>query len=249
MSYYEDYDDDIDEPFFENDDCTDTLNQLKVEIEQSVKQEIKEELAYLRKENEELKDIKKKFDVIKTEYDKKQREMDETIKNTEQKFAKIKLNELMKLFAFEAWGIGSNYVYLPKCNKCDGYRNVKVQLPSGNMVKDACTVCGKQKERYYPERNTLHKITDRYDLKAHYLQENHSDCFEFDTAVKYLKTVEEAIKMNACDIYSHVIFRTKEEAQKVCDILNNQNGITPEWIYTIDGKVLNEFKETNNNGQ
>ena len=247
MSYYNDYEEfDDDEPFFENDECTDTLNKLKAEIEWSVKQEIKEELAFLRKENEELQGIKERFDAIKAEYAEKQRKMNETIKNAEKKFATAKLNELMKFFTIKAWAIDSMTVYLPKCNKCNEYREIDIRLPSGKEVKDECPTCGKGKKRYYIRPYDLCEINDYSNFEAFYLERDGDN--SFGPTKRKLKTADGIDYTDTFDIEYNILLRTKEEAQKVCDTLNSKEGVTSDWIYNSSGIVFDKFKELTNNG-
>ena len=63
MSYWDD------EDYFEPSEFDEKIEELKEELRNSVRQEIKDEVERLRKENEELRDIKDNFSVIKADFE------------------------------------------------------------------------------------------------------------------------------------------------------------------------------------
>ena len=58
-----------DEDYFEPSEFDEKIEELKEELRNSVRQEIKDEVERLRKENEELRDIKDNFSVIKADFE------------------------------------------------------------------------------------------------------------------------------------------------------------------------------------
>ena len=245
---YYDYPED---EFWPEGEYQEQVDALKDAIRDSIKSEILEEMNRLRVENEKLQGIKEHFEEVKQDYERKKAECDRIVCNAEQNAKRMRLSELMKEHKVIKWKITWEYVYGPKCDKCDSDREVEVKLPSGKIVKDSCGCKTDSKRYYYPKRYILSKFTDRYGdgrITAHYSEENSYN--EKDTYYElYTCTVcdnftddkkKKAIE-NLSDEVKSILFNEEEECQEVCDRLNKDLG---DHLYTHDGTRIEEYMKT-----
>lgn len=162
------------EEFYPESEYQEQIDALKEVIKSSVKSEILEEMNRLRAENEKLQGIKEHFEEVKKDYEKKKDECDRIIRNAEYNAKKMRLADLMKDHKVIKWKVSWEFVYGPKCDKCDSDRAIEIKLPSGKIVKDSCKCKTDSKRYYYPKRYVLSEFTDRYGdgkITAHYSEE------------------------------------------------------------------------------
>lgn len=197
------------------------IEELKNELRESVKKEVKDELEKLREENKKLQEIKENFESIKEDYERKKAECKSAIKKAGAKAGRARLKELMEQFKTVMWSANWSYKYKKKCDKCDKYRKVKVTLPSGNVVDDDCK-CAKRKKTYQPKENLLYMLSDTGGEITGWYKEI-ADGY-FDTVgrsayviVDYNKDFKELEKS-----LWHTFFTTKEECQEFCDYMNRK---------------------------
>lgn len=236
------------EEFYPESEYQEQIDALKEAIKKSVKSEILEEMNRLREENEKLQGIKEHFEEVKKDYEKKKDECDRITRNAEYNAKKMRLADLMKDHKVIKWKIAWEYVYGPKCDKCDSDREVEVKLPSGKTVKDSCGCKTDSKRYYYPKRYILSEFTDRHGdgrITAHYSEENSYNkqdtyyelytctvCDNF-TDAKKKKAIE-----NLSDEVRSILFNEEEECQKVCDKLNEGLG---NFLYKNNGESIKEY--------
>lgn len=236
------------EGFYTESEYQEQIDALKEAIKNSVKSEILEEMNRLRAENEKLQAIKEHFEEVKKDYEKKKDECDRITRNAEYNAKKMRLADLMKNHKVIKWKITWEYVYGPKCDKCDSDRTVDVKLPSGNTVKDSCGCKTDSKRYYYPKRYILSEFTDRYRdgrITAFYTEKNSYNekdsyyelytctvCDNFTNAEKK-KAIE-----NLSDEVRKILFDEEEECQKVCDKLNEGLG---NFLYKNNGESIKEY--------
>ena len=174
-----------DEDYFEPSEFDEKIEELKDELRQSVKKEIKDELEKLRKENKKLQDIKENFESVKKDYERKKTECDRVIQNAEHKAKQARLKELMEQFKIVLWSATWDYQYKKKCDKCNIQRYVKVALPSGKMTNDDCE-CGIGKLVYYPQEQRLYRLSDAYQQLMAWYSSNADDDFVYTENVKII---------------------------------------------------------------
>lgn len=107
------------EEFYPESEYQEQIDALKEVIKSSVKSEILEEMNRLRAENEKLQGIKEHFEEVKKDYEKKKDECDRIIRNAEYNAKKMRLADLMKDHKVIKWKVSWEFVYGPKCDKCD----------------------------------------------------------------------------------------------------------------------------------
>lgn len=229
---YDFYDD-----YFESDEFEEKIEELKESLRESVKDEIKEELERLRKENQELKEVRDNWEEIKEKYRNKERELQRKMLTVEQEAKKARLNEL-----FEASGMcmvlyrtDHKYVREPKCDKCDESRIIHFKSPSGRSLSEICE-CNKTFVKHIPREYSLVKFSvnkssfgDKRPLRMYFVPSNTGNEFScYDSKVEYIYNGEpfEEITINETSLF----FKTEEECQAYCNYLNKKNGITEEMI-------------------
>ena len=144
MNYYNDW--------FGNDWCGETRDEewaLIDAIKNSVRDDIKQEMERLRKENAELQQYKKErqeVENIKKFYESRLQTQIEAYKR-ELRTAKIK--ELFGDYIVIGWGVTWKKKLPPKCDQCDSERRIHFKSPSGKDFTEPCQ-CAKGKMEYSP---------------------------------------------------------------------------------------------------
>lgn len=240
------YDCPEDDEFYTESEYQEKIDALKEAIRSSVKSEIQEEVNRLRAENEKLQGIKEHFEELKNDYERKKSECDRAIRNAEYNAKTARLAELMKDHKVIKWKIEWEHVYGPKCSKCDSSRMVRIKLPSGNTVSDACECRTESKRYHYPKMYVLYEFSDGFrsgEIIAHYLEKKSGNgtyyglhditvCDKFTPEEK--KKAVETLSDNVTDI----LFDQEEECQKVCDQLNESIG---NFLYKRNGESITEY--------
>lgn len=217
MSYY---DEDF---YYQPSEFEQQVDELKETLMNSVKDEFKEEMDRLKKENAELQEVKKKMKEIEQEYANKKRELDWERKDLEIKVRRERLAELMKGFEVQLYTIGSKGYKAPKCDKCDEKRRIHYTTPLGRETYETCD-CDKRISVYEPVPIML-KSFSIYDGKGNAWYEvkdlnsryEHLSYYEDSIHGKELITSEEQFE-NASTWKP--LLQTKELAQKYCDYIN-----------------------------
>lgn len=221
------------------------INELKESLSKYIKSEFVEEMERLRKENKNLQGIKEHFEQIKRDYERKKAECDRAICKAEQNAKKMKVNELMDHYKIFIWSTTYEYLYGPKCDKCDKNRKLEVILPSGKKVKDECECSMSRAKVIIPERMVMYEIADRdREIVAWYRAcgEKHDRYFtlEYASSVFFKKTIKPGTSFEEIEKIENqweVMFATEEECLAYCKYLNDKNGVTSDVIYKIDGEL------------
>jgi hypothetical protein len=229
-----------DEDYFGPSEFDVKIEELKNELRESVKKEVKDELEKLREENKKLQGIKENFESIKKDYGRKKAECESAMRNAETKARQARLKELMEQFKVVLWSVKRNFQYKEKCDRCDSDREVKIKLPSGRMTYDDCK-CGTRKKVYYPDMEILYELSDEYQgIKTWYRAANDKE--ESDLTMCSCTTyVEEIVDhnkdFNEIDAEDNIFFATKEECQEFCDYMNRKEE-NSGYDYDLAGKLI-----------
>lgn len=234
------------EEFYPESEYQEQIDALKEAIKNSVKSEILEEMNRLRSENEKFQGIKEHFEEVKKDYEKKKGECDRIVRNAEYNAKKMRLVDLMKDHKVIKWKITWEYVYGPKCDKCDSNREVEVKLPSGKIVKDLCRCSTDSKRYYYPKRYILSEFNDRYGggkITAHYSEERsgndtYYELYSSTVCDKYTEDRKKEAIESLSDEVRDILFSEENECQKVCDRLNAGLG---NFLYKNNGESVKEY--------
>jgi hypothetical protein len=231
------------EDYYEPSEFDEKVEEFKDYLRQSIKEETKNEIEKLRKENESLQEIKRNWDNLVKEYEDKKRELGYKIRECESKAASKRLETL-----FEETGMNVimykpdyNHVYGKKCNKCDDDRYIHFSSPSGKDYIEDCE-CAKTFLRFSPQEFRLVEFRrNRYRGEKPMLfwferYKTYSD--DYDGYTYESSDVENHVyesKDNFDELYETygqysrgLYFKTKEDCQKYCDWLNEKSGATDD---------------------
>lgn len=218
MSYY---DEDF---YYEPSEFEQQVDELKEALINSVKDEYKEEMGRLRKENAELQKVKRDFESIKLEYKNKHRELQYEKSNLEQIVRKERLDKLMKGFEVEYYTVEGHSVQKPKCDKCNEHRRIPYTTPLGRETYENCS-CN---ERTYIKKPTpilLYTLSIRNgEAQAWYKLQRDDDYLRYYSESMNGKAVITSEEQFENIEYEYkTLFATKELAQKYCDYKNKQD--------------------------
>lgn len=226
------------EPYYEPSEFDKKVEEFKDYLRESVKKETQELIEKLQKENAELRDVRDNWESVKRNYENKKRELQKEISNCKYEAARMRLEELfefcgMNVILYRPTG---EYVYNPKCNKCDNDRYIHFKSPSGKDYKEDCT-CAKRFWKYKPEpyycsefRVNRRSDTVKFPIMMwfkKYKDYNHDyDGYTYDSSnfCRFIYNGEDFETVESNDKYAY--FRDEEKCQEYCDYLNKKNGIT-----------------------
>ena len=200
------------------------VEEWKATLRESVKNEYKEEMDRLRKENAELRDIKNEWKERTAELDRKKYEMEMTISEAEKKAKRARLTELLKPLCETAYGYEYEYKYVrDKCDKCDKYGYIHYKSPQGHDVKEQCD-CSKKICVYHPVEAKVVKISQ------HRYQKEPSIVFQFPRRTEEIdnddicetREIYRGQEFKDIHAWSGIIFLNKQDCERFCEYLNNK---------------------------
>lgn len=244
MSWY-------DEDFYcEPSEFEEQMDEFKESLAKSVKAEFLEEMEKLKKENKNLQGIKANFEQVKRDYERKQQECERVMREAEARAKRMRVRELMENYEIFLWGVTWEYLYGPKCDKCNKNRDIEITLPSGKVVTDDCECSKNRAKVMMPRRMVLYELADRNSkIVAWY-----TSCGKEDDRYYKLDCASSVVSKNIIepgtsfdeveklDDERDVMFRTREECLAYCEYLNEKNLVPTDTVYTFDGSIL-ERKE------
>lgn len=234
-----------DQEFYESSQYADEIEALQSAIRSSIRKEVLEEMNRLQEENKKLQGIKEHFESVKRDYERKKSECDRIIANAEYNARTARFSELMKDHKAIRWKVDWKLAYGVKCDMCDDSRHIKITLPSGRVVEDSCKCNTKSRRLFYPAPRALYEISDRNGLMGWYKECTSSDGGKYYTISDGYLTICDGnskkamgkLKRHKEEGIENALFDNKEECQKICDELNEEQG-HPEWIYALDGTPI-----------
>jgi hypothetical protein len=203
--------------------------ELKDGALKGLKQDIKDKLDRLEKENNELQDIKNNWNRLEKEYKEKVRELENYKDNVKREAYRLPLEEMMKNFQEEYFVVNQKYEKVDKCNKCNDDRKLILTDAYGRETKINC-VCDKSEytgykveSRYIVGISSIAKRDSKPKLWVYFSYQkgdrNDDGYYRCSTYLDDEKIVdfEKAIKNNQTNDY---LFKDKKEAQKYANYLN-----------------------------
>ena len=225
---YPDYDDFYGEPSeFEM-----QISEFKDSLKQSVSHEWIDKMNALEKENAELQEVKRNFEAIKSDYEKKKRECEwekeRVIKNAEYEARRARLRDLMKDVQKIFWDVSYTYKYGAKCDKCNDNRQISYKTPSGKEAFEDCE-CAKRIQIIEPRMQMLYEIAlrDRNGSTVQtWFQEHKGDDDDYYTRTDYfgekivIEDDADFTKLNLDDM-NKFYFCSYEKCEDFCDWYNS----------------------------
>ncbi|MGG4504081.1 hypothetical protein [Paenibacillus polymyxa] len=191
----------------------------------AMKDEHKQEIARLRKENAELQLVKSQLQTMKIEHRQKMHEFDMQKQDLERKVRRERLDTLMEDFIVELWVPESDYKLGEKCEKCDDNRRFHYKTPMGRDNSETCG-CAVKIPYYKPELYTVYSFGTKDDgkkLRPWYRKKyRDQDYYESDSsyaadAIYNGETFEE-FRVKSANEY-RAFFKDKDDCQAYCEWL------------------------------
>lgn len=217
------------------------IQEFKELLKRTVKNEFLEEMERLRKENKKLQGIKDNFEQVKRDYEKKKRDCEIAISKAEDNARRARLHEIMQVLRVNLWQTYPVRAYIPKCEKCNVYRHIKVALPSGKEADDDCG-CNESKVILVPREESLYEFTDSrahdHKITAWYVEKdgNGEEYYKSTTVPKGVVDHNRSFE-SIMEEPRHIFFTTLEECQEFCDYYNRKIG-SEDYKYERDGKKI-----------
>lgn len=216
MDYYE-------EDFYhEPSEFEQKVDELKESLMESVKKDYIDEMNRLKKENDELQEVKKNMDKLESEHKDKLYALDRERRDLEYKVRRERLSSLVG--AVEYFTVGSKSKYKPKCEKCDDRRRIKYKTPSGKDAYETCE-CSESIQIYEPIPITMCEFSIRsgegyawYQVREHGRDEYLK---YYDDSISGQELITDEKQFEGIGYAYRTLFKTEELAQKFCDFKNN----------------------------
>lgn len=226
---YYDYDDYFREPS----DFEMQVEEFKDALRDSVKDEIKNRIESLENELAALKEFKDERYKFIHEYESKIREAQKEAsdakrfaKESEEKWKKARLHELLGDYLTVGWRVDYKWEYGEKCDKCDDDRKIHFTSPQGKEYTEEC-VCAKKYFKYFPKEATISKMyvkkrNFRYDdngetnfyCRYYTVVENDTETDLYESAAEvYTSSDIDFEKVNSY----RAVFLNEEDCKKYCD--------------------------------
>lgn len=199
------------------------VDEFKESLMKGVKAEFLEEMESLRKENAELQDVKKNFESIKSDYKRKENELNRFKSTLESQVRREHWTELLKDQEVVMYKPVTKYEQGEKCDKCDDYRYFHYTSPQGKENKEPCN-CSARKTVYKPSESVRYEFNiSRGKMTAWYKRSRYSDDSlvidqDYDGVVAQKVILDSSVDFSDLD-YRETVFKTKEDCQAYCDYL------------------------------
>lgn len=238
--YYED------ECYYEPTIADEIFNRAKKELEESLKEDVKNQIKStmdynmrLREENEKLKQQVR--NLANRERDLANREA-----QFERAMLRKKFSELLKPLEeqIEVYSVDYEYIMMDKCDKCDTNRRIYYKSPSGKDVYEECS-CNKSCVVYSPKPKSITNIclakdynktkftaSVTYDSKDY---DNDYCKFEVRAFVDNIDELGDLKELNKYQMEYYTGFKNKEDCQKYCDYLNKKNRVPKHILEKVNG--------------
>lgn len=216
------------------------VDEFKESLKKAVKQEHIDEMNRIKKENEELQEVKKNFEAIKQEYARKEQALENERRHLLSKVRQERLTELLKGSEVTMFRASVDYVDAPKCDRCDDYGKIHFLSPLGKKMTEQCS-CKKSVKVYVAEEvvRTEFKVS-RYDSVLWYKPYRSSeDGIVLDeyasssVAKKIFKKGDSFAKLNQYETF----FVSQEDCLEYCEYLQNADSKKTEVEYETDEEI------------
>jgi hypothetical protein len=196
------------------------IEDFKRSLIKAVKEEHREEIERLRKENEELQDIKARMRSIEKQRDMEKRDFERKVKEAIGEVKKARLKELLEE-GFEAgWRAVDVGDMNPKCELCDKDRNREYTTPLGRKTKERC-LCYYTPIKYMPKEVSCYLVKrSRWDGTAKYYRYE-DDNYNNDEELRWARDIYDGKEFEKVSRWGTVFLKT-EECQKYCDWLTDK---------------------------
>ena len=208
------------EDYYEPSEFDILMDEFKDSIRENVKQEIKDKIERLEKENSELRDVKEKWEDVKRYHEEAICELKREKERVRKELESEKINKLLESLAFTAYRPFAKTVVIPKCDKCDENRKIYFTSPMGRKMSEDCT-CAARKVTYVPSEESLYRFHVRSSGQVStrlFTRKEEGDWYRYDNCgTVYSELPDNLEKVSP----SCAVFVNLSDCEKYCDYWNN----------------------------
>ena len=212
------------EDYYEPSEFDILMDGFKDSIRENVKQEIKDKIERLEKENAELRDVKEKWEDVKRYHEEAICELKREKERVRKELESEKINKLLESLAFTAYRPLANYEVGPKCDKCDENRKIYFTSPVGRKMSEDCT-CADRKLTYFPSEESLYCFYVRSSGQVStrlFTRKEEGDWDRYDNC----GTVDSELPDDVEKVSTfHAVFIDLSYCEKYCDYLNSKRSV------------------------
>ena len=199
------------------------IEELKTALASSVQKKFLDEMEELRRENESLKEFRDQKKAYDRELAQAKAQYEAKMRDAEMKAGRKKLKDLLSLFAVTGYRVHTEYVYGPKCSKCDDKRKIHYVSPAGRKMVEDC-LCAKGTPVYSPKEVQLVSFYVSDKLSTMYFErtDKDRDYDRYDMCANVYDR-DKPVPFEKLNQYS-AVFLNEEDCQRYCDWLNKMEG-------------------------
>lgn len=211
--------------YFEPTEFDIAMADFKASIVDNVRQEIKDKIDRLEKENAELREVKDNWQKIQAEHERAMRDLRIEKEHAKKHAEKARLQTVFRDLCVTGYQVHCEYMQGPKCDKCDEYRKIHFVSPMGRSMTEDCQ-CAASKTFYSPKEVSLISfwIGNGVGTRCYERSDgDSSDQYKYCAAV-YSELPEELETINSY----RAVFLNVADCQAYCDWHNKKNGLSAE---------------------
>ena len=220
--------------YYEPSEAEAKMREITDMLKGAVKQEIKDELERLRKENAELRQYKDKFQENNEKVGQELRNLRFEREKLERTVKQARIRELLGEYIVAGWVVQRVYNEKPKCDKCNERRELVYFSPRGKEMRESCE-CSETTVSYRVQTTELigietHKEWGSIKWRRTYYTAPTiwKDGSEFEDSIERISRVysdETNEKFEDIDnsyVATKIVFLNEAKCQEFCDYLNNK---------------------------
>ena len=217
----------FDRPYYEPNAYEEIILEYQQRMKDVLLEGIKFEIENIKKENEELKKRNQKLIAQKQKVEQKERELQSQKEDLMRQVKRERLGQLLGDCELVMYKVITTSIKPPKCDKCDQNRKIYFQSPSGKSMSEDC-LCNIGKKAYTPFEHvcTEFRVNNDNNKLLMWYKVNRDGDYDWCSyeSSSICKTVyNENMKYEDLKQHYDLFFKSKEECQKYCDWLNQNN--------------------------
>lgn len=217
--------------YYEPSEAEAKMQEITDMLKGAVKQEIKDELERLRKENAELRQYKDKFQENNEKVGQELRNLRFEKEKLERTVKQARIRELLGEYIVAGWVVQRVYSEKPKCDKCNEKRELVYYSPRGKEMRESCE-CSESTLSYRVQTTELIRVEIRKEWDSIKWCRTY---FTAPTIWKDGKEVEDSIertshvyndeafeKIAESYLATRYVFLDEEKCKEFCEYLNKK---------------------------
>lgn len=220
--------------YYEPTEFDEAMEEFKASIVDNVRQEIKDKIDRLEKENAELREVKNNWKQIQAEHERAMRELRREKEQAKKQAEQARLQTVFRDLCTTGYRPSHKYLQGPKCDKCDENRKIHFVSPMGRNMQENC-LCAESKAFYSPSETQMFSFYIGKNVRTRYYSrhdDNDYDRYDYINdydRYDYIADVYPELPddLQAVNDY-RAVFLNLEDCQKYCDFKNEKNGFASD---------------------